>query len=108
MYIKTQDLVLRVTRDIDPQKLDLSKYDDFLDELCGHREFQKEAIRIVVKFLLGGEYEDTADLAKENFETNPGHFKSIMGSLRILEPNLGFLINFPVLLTLPLQQAKPG
>lgn len=70
MY-KTQDLVLKVTRDIDPQKLDLSKYDDFLDELCEHREFQKEAIRMVIKFLLGGEYKDTADLAKENFENNP-------------------------------------
>lgn len=70
MYIKTQDLVLKLTRDIDPQRLDLTKYDDFLDELCGHREFQKEAIRTVIRFLLGGEYKDTADLAKENFDTN--------------------------------------
>lgn len=71
MYIKSQDLILKVTRDIDPQKLNLSKYDDFLNELCGHREFQKEAIRTVIKFLLGDEYKDTADLAKENFGTNP-------------------------------------
>ena len=44
MYIKTDNLVLKVSKSIDPRKLDLSKYDDFLDELCGHREFQKEAI----------------------------------------------------------------
>jgi len=71
MIIKTQDLVLKVRKDVDPEKLDLSKYDDFLDELCGHREFQKDAIRTVLRFLLGGEYKDTAELARENFGYNP-------------------------------------
>lgn len=70
VYIKADDLVLQVTKDIDPRKLDLDKYDDFLEELCGHREFQKEAIRTAVRFLLGGEYKNTEQLAKENFEEN--------------------------------------
>lgn len=69
--IKTNDLVLKVTENIDPERLDLTKYDDFLDELCGHRDFQKEAIRAVVRFLLGSEYKSTSDLAKENFENKP-------------------------------------
>ena len=71
VYVKADDLVLQVTNDIDPRKLDLDKYDDFLEELCGHREFQKEAIRTVIRFLLGGEYKNTEELAKENFEKNP-------------------------------------
>ena len=31
---------------IDPEKFDISKYEAFLDALCGTREFQKEAIRL--------------------------------------------------------------
>ncbi len=70
MYIKTDNLVLKVSKSVDPQKLDLSKYGDFLDELCGHREFQKEAIQEAVRFLLGKEYKNTEELAKENFDQN--------------------------------------
>ena len=69
--VKVKELVLEVTKNINPEKLDLDKYEDFLDELCGHREFQKEAIRTAVRFLLSGEYENTEDLAKENFDKNP-------------------------------------
>lgn len=68
VYVKADDLVLHVKEDVDPQKLDLDKYDDFIEELCGHREFQIEAIRTVVRFLLGGEYKNTEELARENFE----------------------------------------
>jgi len=71
MEVKTDELVLEVTENIDPEKLDLEKYDDFLEELCGHRDFQKEAIRTVLRFLLGGEYKDAEGLAKENFGKNP-------------------------------------
>ena len=70
MEIKTDELVLQVTRNIDPNKLDLDKYEGFLEVLCGHREFQKEAIRTAVRFLLGEEYKNTAELAGENFEKN--------------------------------------
>jgi len=71
MYIKTDNLVLKVSKSVDPRKLDLSKYDDFLEELCGHRDFQKETIQEAVRFLLGGEYKNTEELAKENFDQNP-------------------------------------
>lgn len=70
-YVKADDLVLQISKSIDPTRLDLDKYDDFLEELCGHREYQKEAIRTTIMFLLGGEYKDTEELARENFEKNP-------------------------------------
>ena len=70
MEIKTDELVLQVTKNIDPRKLDLDKYEDFLEELCGHREYQKEAIRAAVSFQLGGEYKNTTELARENFDKN--------------------------------------
>lgn len=70
MEIKTDELVLQVTKNIDPSKLDLDKYEAFLEELCGHREFQKEAVRTAVRFLLGGEYKNTAELARGNLDKN--------------------------------------
>jgi len=69
--MKVSELVLQVAKDVDPGKLDLDKYEEFLDELCGHRDYQKEAIRSTVRFLLSGEYTNTEDLAKKNFEKNP-------------------------------------
>lgn len=71
MYIKNDNLVLKISKSVDSRKLDLSKYDDFLDIFCGHREFQKEAIQETVRFLLGGEYKNIEELARENFEQNP-------------------------------------
>lgn len=70
MEIRADELVLQVTKNIDPKRLDLDKYDDFLEELCGHREYQKEAIRTALRLLLGGEYKNTEELAKENFDEN--------------------------------------
>jgi len=69
--IKSSDLVLRVSENIDPEKFDISKYEAFLDTLCGPREFQKEAIRTVLRYLLGGRYRSIRDLAEENYDNNP-------------------------------------
>ena len=41
---KTQDLILEVKKTFDPKKLNLKQWVDFLDVLCGDREYQKEAI----------------------------------------------------------------
>jgi len=67
---RNEDLILKVTEDIDPKKWDESQYEVFLDELCGYREYQKEAIRTTLRFLLGGKYADLRALAKENFDDN--------------------------------------
>ena len=67
---RNEDLVLKVTTDIDPKKWDETKYEAFLDELCGTREYQKEAIRTTLSYLLGGKYANLRELAKENFDDN--------------------------------------
>ncbi|HIC91735.1 MAG TPA: hypothetical protein EYP21_06700, partial [Syntrophaceae bacterium] len=60
---KNQDLVLKVSPNVDPQRFDINKYEAFLDALCGEREYQKEAIRVTLRYLLGGQYSSLRDLA---------------------------------------------
>jgi type III restriction enzyme len=67
---RNQDLVLNVRTDIDPQVWDELRYEAFLDELCGMREYQKEAIRTTLRYLLGGKYANLRELARENFDAN--------------------------------------
>ncbi len=67
---RNEDLVLKVSQDIDPGKWDEAKYEAFVDELCGYREYQKDAIRTTLRYLLGGKYENLRALAKENFDKN--------------------------------------
>jgi len=67
---KNEDLVLNVSTNIDPALWDESKYETFIDELCQNREYQKEAIFTVMRYLAGGKYKSLHDLAKENFEAN--------------------------------------
>ncbi len=67
---RNEDLILKVSENIDPKKWDEAQYELFLDELCGYREYQKEAIRTTLRFLLGGKYANLRALARENFEDN--------------------------------------
>lgn len=67
---RNEDLVLKVTQAIDRSKWNENKYEPFLDELCSDREYQKEAIRTALRYLLGQEYGCLLDLAKINFEEN--------------------------------------
>jgi type III restriction enzyme len=66
---RNQDLVLRVSPSVDPARFDISRYEPFLDALCGTREYQKEAIRTVLRYLLGGRYPNLRALAEENFHS---------------------------------------
>lgn len=66
---RNEDLILTV-RPHDPEKWDETRYEDFLDALCGHREYQKTAIRTVLSYWLGGRYIDLRQLAKESFDEN--------------------------------------
>jgi len=65
-----QDLVLRVSPSVDPARFDISPYEPFLDALCGVREYQKEAIRVTLRYLLGERYAHLRALAEENFNSN--------------------------------------
>jgi type III restriction enzyme len=67
---RNEDLVLKVTTAIDRAKWDENKYEPFLDELCDDREYQKDAIRTALRYLLGQEYASLRALAKANFEDN--------------------------------------
>src|SRR3989338_5293577 len=67
---KTQDLVLQVKQNYNPAKLNLKKWVDFIDVLCGDREYQKEAIRDAIIFLASGEYKSIENLIEENFRRN--------------------------------------
>ena len=68
---QNKDLVLKVSPNYDPKRFDPNKYEPFLDALCSDREYQKEAIREVVRYFLGGEYRRLKDLAEENYHSNP-------------------------------------
>ncbi len=90
--IKNEDLVLKVSTHIDPNVWDEGKYDAFVDELCGDREYQKEAIFTALRLLAGGKYKKLQDLAHENFQQNPklaeayGSWESMKDRLQF--PNL--------------------
>jgi len=67
---RNEDLILKVNKNVDRNKWDEGKYEAFIDELCLDREYQKEAIRTTLRYLLSGEYNNLRDLAKENFNSN--------------------------------------
>lgn len=86
---KNEDLVLKVGTDIDPTVWDENRYEAFLDELCQTREYQKEAIRTTLRYLLGGRYANVRELARENVETND-QIRERYGSWAGMERHLQF------------------
>lgn len=65
-----KDLILKVNKNYDKSKLNLDKWESFLDVLCGDRNYQKEAIKSAVIFLASGMYNSIEDLIKENYDNN--------------------------------------
>ncbi|MBE7727189.1 MAG: restriction endonuclease subunit R [Enterocloster citroniae] len=70
LKIQASNLVLNINNTYDPQKLDLEKWDEYLDLLCGERTYQKEAIKAAIIYLASGEYSSINQLAKENYRNN--------------------------------------
>lgn len=70
IQVKEQDLVLKVGDNVDISKWDETKYYKFIEELVGNREYQKDAILTALKFMCSGQYENTKQLAYENFNRN--------------------------------------
>ena len=60
-----QDLVLKVSKSVNPAVFDINKYEGFLDALCGEREYQKTAIRNTLFYLLSGNYKISLNLPKK-------------------------------------------
>jgi type III restriction enzyme len=79
-----QDLVLQVSPSVDPARFDINRYEPFLDALCTTREYQKEAIRVTLRYLLGGRYDNLRALAEENFNSNE-KLQERYGSFREME-----------------------
>ncbi len=67
---KNEDLVLKISQDVNPAVWNEDKYEAFIDELCANREYQKDAIRSAMRFLGGSKYKSLRELARENFDHN--------------------------------------
>ncbi len=65
-----QDLVLNISKSVNPTVFDINKYEGFLNALCGEREYQKTAIRNTLAYLLSGNYTNITNLAEENYHNN--------------------------------------
>ena len=67
----TQDLVLKVnTKNYDPAKYPIDEWGRFLDILCPNREYQKEAIKTAIHYLISTKYDSIEALVKENYAQN--------------------------------------
>lgn len=67
---RNEDLVLNVPTDIDPAIWDENKYEPFIDALCGHRDYQKDAIRTTLRYLAGKRFTNLRELAAWNYSRN--------------------------------------
>ena len=67
---KTNDLVLSIDLNYNPELLRLDQWLNFIDVLCGDREYQKEAIQAAIIYLSSGEYNSIEDLVQQNWEKN--------------------------------------
>lgn len=84
---RNEDLLLKVTPNIDPAVWDEARYEPFIDELCENREYQKEAIRATLRYMAGGYYANLRALAEENFAGND-ELTARYGSWRGMESHL--------------------
>jgi type III restriction enzyme len=66
------DLVLPVSASYDPALLDLAAYEDFIDAVVAGREYSRLAIATALRFMVGGRYANTKQLAEEAFASTPG------------------------------------
>lgn len=56
------------TRKFDIEFFDYSEIEEFVNVLCGNRQYQIDAIKQIMTYLWGGGYKDLTELAKENFK----------------------------------------
>ncbi len=68
--IEIKNLVLSVDKNYDHSKFDLDEWSQYLNVLCGDRDFQIEAIKTAIIYLGSGKYNSISDLLKENYNQN--------------------------------------
>lgn len=71
MSYKESDLVLEVSKNVDPEQWDEGYFQNFFEILFRGRTYQKQAAETALRFMNAGEYQNISDLAKENFDNNP-------------------------------------
>ncbi|GHT52562.1 type III restriction endonuclease subunit R [Spirochaetia bacterium] len=67
----TQELVLKInSKNYDPRKYPIDDWDRYLDILCQNRNFQKEAIKTALYYMVSDNYKSIEDLVNENYRDN--------------------------------------
>lgn len=61
-------LVLRVSETYDPKQLNLYAYDEFIEAIARGRDYQADTTRATLRFLCGGRYATTTELARESYQ----------------------------------------
>ncbi|MCJ7812319.1 DEAD/DEAH box helicase family protein, partial [bacterium] len=84
-----KDLVLRVSKNVNPAVFDINKYEGFLDALCGEREYQKTAIRNTLFYFLSNNYKNLTELTEENYHSSTT-LQSLYGSFEQFTKHLQF------------------
>ena len=87
--LKEQELVLKVSNNVDIDKWDEGKYYQFIEKLTNGRRYQEEAILTSLRFMCGGQYSNTKELAEENFKNNI-HLQEKFTTLQNFFDNLYF------------------
>lgn len=87
--LKEQELVLKVSNNVDIDKWDEGKYYQFIEKLTNGRQYQEEAILTSLRFMCGGQYSNTKELVEENFKDNI-HLQEKFTTLQNFFDNLYF------------------
>lgn len=89
MEYRESDLVLEVSKNVDPNVWDEGKYAAFFDLLFRDRVYQKEAAETALRYLSSGVYSCMEDLARENFAANEVIRERFYGNLSAFLEDIG-------------------
>ncbi len=89
MSYKESDLVLQVSKNVNPNVWDEGKYSTFFDMIFKNRKYQTEATETVLRYLNSGEYSCLEDLLKENFDKNKVIQERFNGNVNSLISDVG-------------------
>lgn len=89
MSYKESDLVLQVSKNVNPEIWDEGKYSVFLEMLFKNRHYQREATEIALRYMNSGEYTCLKDLARENFDSNSVIQERFNGSFNAMLSDIG-------------------
>lgn len=78
-------LLLGVSETVDPKRLDLADYEEFLRQVTQGRPYQREAIETAIRFLAGGRYASTVELAQESYAATPDLQRWYLTAQKLIE-----------------------